>query len=195
MKKLDPSGLHTPTCTVDDFLVNPNILYYVKYKSFSVENPEQVCRNIMSQSWTCKCSCPDDCSDDGFHEHEECVIFQEVKLKYMIQHRILEGTYFDRRRNILLHEIMRISYDELFKSLIRGTLSGRKYKDYVEISGQDLVNSRDYAIECMCRQIFVEQYKAGIITKKECLSSSDSRLAEMVRKRRSRKAKKEENFS
>lgn len=191
MKKPDPSGLHTPISTIDHFLVNSDILYYVKYKSFSIEDPDEFYRRSMSQNWTIKRSC----SDDGLLEHEECVIFQEVRLKYMIQNRILEGMYFNRKRRILLTEIRRISYNELFKDLIRGTLNGKKYKDYVEMSGQDLVHARDYAIECMCRQIFVEQYRAGIITKKECQSNSDSRLAEMVRKRTSRKAKKEENFS
>ena len=184
MKNPNPDKLHTPVSDISGFVKHPNTMYYVKVKRYSL-NAE------VSFSGNCGCCSP--CSpstglhEDMIKEREECIVFNEVSLKYIIQNRFLDGLYYDRKRRIFLFETDRIPYETMFKDLIYKTLNGKRHREYEEIDQRDVVSARDLALECMCRQIFVEQYRAGVITEKECQSNSDSRLAEIVQKRRSRR--------
>lgn len=188
MKRFDPSELHVPESSgyIGQYVEHPDTLYYVKFKTFAVPHPDM----YYSNRWT-QVNDPYDEEDDEIQEHIECIIFHEIKLKFIIETKSLEGVYYDRKQKKFLMETGRVNYEELFKNLITGTLNGAKFKDYVEVDPKDIVSGQNLAVECMCRQIFVEQYKAGVITKEECESNSDVKLAEIVRKRNLKKKKKE----
>jgi hypothetical protein len=188
MKRFDPSKLHTPQSSeyIGQYVEHPDILYYVKFKTFSVNNPQ----SYYSNTWT-QVNCPCDEEDDEIKEHVECIIFHEIKLKFIIETKSLEGIYYDRKQKKFLMETGRVNYEELFKNLITGTLNGAKFQDYVEVDPKDIVSGQNLAVECLCRQIFVEQYKAGVITKEECEGNSDTKLAEIVRKRNLKRKKKD----
>ncbi len=189
MKRFDPSKLHVPKSSgfIGQYVEHPNVFYYVKFKTFSANNPER----YYSNTWTQPNSPCYSRKDDEIKEIVDCIVFHEIKLKFIIETKSLEGVYYDRKQKKFLMETGRVPYEELFKNLITGTLNGAKFQDYIEVDPKDVVSGKDLAVECMCRQIFVEQYKAGVITKEECEGNSDVKLAEIARKRNLKRKKKD----
>ncbi len=158
------------------FIERPETLYYTKYKV------QKSAYEDMYANWvSCYgCAQPKRCTkNEEFVEEEMCIVFQQVQLKFFIENHNLQGTYYNRKDKMLLAAIGNIPYDQLFKELIMGTLSdGDEYSDMTEIDSKDIVSCQELAVECFCRTVFVEQYKAGVIKREDCKAKTDEKPTE-----------------
>lgn len=151
------------------FIERPETLYYTKIKVKKYPNQELYNQFVKNGRKS---------EDDNEEESEECLIFHQIQLKFIIENHNLRGLYYNQKNKMLLAEIGYIPYDKLFKEMIMGTLNGEEFQDLTEIDSKDIVSCQRFAVECFCRTVFVEQYKAGVIKQEDCKAKTDEKPTE-----------------
>ena len=164
------------------FIERPKTLFYTKFKVKKYPNQELYSQFVKNGKKP---------EEDIGEESEECMIFHQVQLKFVIENHNLQGLYYNRKDKILLAEIGALPYDTLFREMIMGSLNGEEFQDLTEIDSHDIVSCQELAVECLCRTVFVEQYKAGVITREECEAKAEEKSAKTAKNSNLKKKKKE----